>query len=120
MAHGSALFSLDISQINGVEKLPYKSVHSSGISEFLAELGAKISNKSRLVGSILVCASQNIGMLIVGRVINGLSVGVSTPLSLRCHLLMMKRFVLLKFQFISQSLHHPANEADLSEANNGL
>lgn len=34
------------------------------------------------VGSILVCASQNIGMLIVGRVINGISVGVSHVLLL--------------------------------------
>lgn len=30
---------------------------------------------SRIIGSILVCASQNIGMLVAGRVINGLSVG---------------------------------------------
>jgi MFS family permease len=29
------------------------------------------------IGSILVCASQNIGMLVVGRFINGLSVGIS-------------------------------------------
>jgi MFS family permease len=29
-----------------------------------------------VVGSILVCASQNIGMLVVGRFINGLSVGI--------------------------------------------
>lgn len=28
------------------------------------------------IGSIVVCASQNIGMLIVGRVINGLAVGI--------------------------------------------
>jgi len=28
------------------------------------------------IGSILVCASQNIGMLVVGRFINGLSVGI--------------------------------------------
>jgi sugar porter (SP) family MFS transporter len=32
----------------------------------------------RLVGSILVCASQNIGMLIVGRIVNGLSVGIES------------------------------------------
>ena len=31
---------------------------------------------SRCCGSIIVCASQNIGMLIVGRFINGLSVGI--------------------------------------------
>ena len=29
-----------------------------------------------VIGSILVCASQNIGMLVVGRFINGLSVGI--------------------------------------------
>jgi sugar porter (SP) family MFS transporter len=29
-----------------------------------------------IIGSILVCASQNIGMLVVGRFINGLSVGI--------------------------------------------
>lgn len=29
-----------------------------------------------VIGSIIVCASQNIGMLIVGRLINGLSVGI--------------------------------------------
>ena len=28
------------------------------------------------IGSIIVCASQNIGMLVVGRFINGLSVGI--------------------------------------------
>ena len=32
----------------------------------------------RVVGSILICASQNIGMLIVGRIINGLSVGIES------------------------------------------
>ncbi|KAK7426454.1 high affinity glucose transporter [Neonectria magnoliae] len=31
-----------------------------------------------MIGSILSCASQNIGMLIVGRIINGLSVGVES------------------------------------------
>lgn len=29
-----------------------------------------------IIGSIIVCASQNIGMLIAGRIINGLSVGI--------------------------------------------
>jgi MFS family permease len=28
------------------------------------------------IGSILVCASQNIGMLVVGRFVNGLAVGI--------------------------------------------
>ena len=32
----------------------------------------------RLIGSILVCASQNIGMLVVGRFINGLCVGIAS------------------------------------------
>ncbi|KAL4891826.1 general substrate transporter [Aspergillus ambiguus] len=31
-----------------------------------------------LIGSILCCASQNIGMLIVGRIINGISVGIES------------------------------------------
>ena len=31
-----------------------------------------------MVGSIIICASQNIGMLIVGRVINGLCVGIAS------------------------------------------
>ena len=30
----------------------------------------------RIIGSIIVCASQNIGMLVAGRVINGISVGI--------------------------------------------
>jgi MFS family permease len=30
----------------------------------------------RCIGSIIVCASQNIGMLIAGRIINGFSVGI--------------------------------------------
>ena len=30
----------------------------------------------RVIGSIIVCASQNIGMLIVGRFINGFCVGI--------------------------------------------
>ncbi|RAK96792.1 sugar porter family MFS transporter [Aspergillus ibericus CBS 121593] len=31
-----------------------------------------------LIGSTLICASQNIGMLVVGRIINGLSVGIES------------------------------------------
>ncbi|RAH72521.1 sugar porter family MFS transporter [Aspergillus aculeatinus CBS 121060] len=31
-----------------------------------------------LIGSIIICASQNIGMLVVGRIINGLSVGIES------------------------------------------
>lgn len=33
---------------------------------------------SRLIGSIIICASQNIAMLCVGRVINGLSIGIES------------------------------------------
>ena len=33
---------------------------------------------SRIIGSIIISASQNIGMLIVGRVINGLCVGIAS------------------------------------------
>ena len=32
----------------------------------------------RLIGSTIMCASQNIGMLVVGRVINGLAVGIES------------------------------------------
>lgn len=32
----------------------------------------------RVIGSIIVCASQNMGMLIAGRIINGLSVGIES------------------------------------------
>lgn len=33
---------------------------------------------SRVIGSAIVCASQNVGMLAAGRVINGLSVGIES------------------------------------------
>lgn len=33
---------------------------------------------SWIIGSILICASQNIGMLIVGRFINGFCVGIAS------------------------------------------
>lgn len=51
------------------------------ISGFLSDiLGRKraiqIGSVIWVIGSILVCASQNIGMLIVGRFINGISVGI--------------------------------------------
>lgn len=32
----------------------------------------------RIIGSILICASQNIGMLVVGRIINGIAVGLES------------------------------------------
>lgn len=33
---------------------------------------------ARLIGSTIICAAQNIGMLIVGRIINGLAVGIES------------------------------------------
>ena len=41
-------------------------------------MGIDADEESRVVGSILVCASQNIGMLIVGRIVNGLAVGIES------------------------------------------
>lgn len=35
-------------------------------------------NDNRVVGSVIICASQNIGMLIVGRIINGIAVGIES------------------------------------------
>lgn len=37
---------------------------------------SSILTRSRIIGSIITCATQNIAMLIVGRVINGFSVGI--------------------------------------------
>ena len=34
------------------------------------------ANLDRCIGSIIICASQNIPMLIVGRILNGISVGI--------------------------------------------
>lgn len=31
-----------------------------------------------MVGSILICASQNVAMLIVGRIVNGIAVGIES------------------------------------------
>lgn len=39
---------------------------------------ANAATTSRLIGSTIMCASQNIGMLVVGRVINGLAVGIES------------------------------------------
>lgn len=35
-------------------------------------------SRFRIIGSVIVCASQNMGMLIAGRIINGLSVGIES------------------------------------------
>lgn len=41
-------------------------------------MAANFAVISRLIGSTIMCASQNIGMLVVGRVINGLAVGIES------------------------------------------
>lgn len=38
--------------------------------------GLQLTNYLRIIGSVIVCASQNIPMLAVGRIINGFSVGI--------------------------------------------
>ncbi|KAJ5826448.1 general substrate transporter [Penicillium riverlandense] len=43
-------------------------------------IGCLIGTVFWVVGPTLICASQNIGMLIVGRIINGLSVGTNPPM----------------------------------------
>jgi hypothetical protein len=65
---------------------------------------------SRCLGSILVCASQDIGMLIVGRIINGLAVGVSFQTLHICGVnLIGSRSALLNVQFTSPNLPHQAS-----------
>jgi hypothetical protein len=76
---------------------------------------------SRCLGSILVCASQDIGMLIVGRIINGLAVGVSFQSLHTCgEILTGTRFALLNVQFTSPNLPHQASVVVSSALNNGL
>lgn len=96
------------------------------ISGFLSD---KLGRKSSIqvgavvwcVGSILVCASQNIGMLIVGRIVNGISVGVSfiissSPISM----LICNRSAQLKFQSTSRKSLLQQNVDVLLVPNNGL
>lgn len=50
---------------------------SGYLTEKLGRRGAiQVGCAVWIIGSIISCASQNIGMLIVGRFINGLSVGI--------------------------------------------
>lgn len=50
---------------------------SGMLSDYLGRKRAiQVGSIIWVIGSILVCASQNIGMLVVGRFINGLSVGI--------------------------------------------
>ena len=37
-----------------------------------------VDHFDRFIGSTLICAAQNIGMLVVGRVINGIAVGIES------------------------------------------
>ena len=41
-------------------------------------LSGQWSDWDRIIGSVLSCASQNVAMLVVGRVINGFSVGIES------------------------------------------
>ena len=72
----------NILKIGGITaSMPGGSWLGALISGYLSDiLGRKkaiqIGSVIWCIGSILVCASQNIGMLIVGRIINGLSVGI--------------------------------------------
>jgi len=76
-------------------------------------------NRNRVIGSIIVCASQDIGMLIVGRIINGLAVGVGAQLSFNDQQTNPIRYVQLKFQSTSPSSPHRVNVADSSAPSNG-
>lgn len=77
--------SIFVSQFNAFQgitaAMPGGSWVGAIVSGFLSDiLGRKKAIQIGAViwclGSILVCASQNIGMLVVGRFINGLSVGI--------------------------------------------
>lgn len=40
--------------------------------------GHRLTKKNRIIGSIISCASQNVAMLVVGRVVNGFAVGIES------------------------------------------
>ena len=79
-AHGWAPLPLASSRIGMVERHPFKCLVSSGQWLLPTNPPVQVTDKSclRCIGSILVCASQNIGMLVVGRFINGLCVGIAS------------------------------------------
>ncbi|KAK3303122.1 general substrate transporter [Chaetomium strumarium] len=106
-AIGGGLFGFDISSMSGVlgtqaykryfgnpvsysqggitAAMPAGSLVGSLMSSFLADkysrkVALQISCVLWIIGSILMCASQNIGMLVVGRVICGLCVGIASSI----------------------------------------
>ena len=79
MAGGSwlaALFSGFVSDIFGRKKAIMLGSIIWYIESFLLCQYCRTKNIARVIGSTIVCASQNIGMLIVGRFINGFCVGI--------------------------------------------
>ncbi|KAK3316596.1 general substrate transporter [Apodospora peruviana] len=106
-AIGGGLFGFDISSMSGVlgtqaykryfgnpvsyrqggitASMPAGSLVGSLVSSFLADkysrkVALQISCVLWIIGSILMCASQNIGMLCVGRVVCGFCVGIASSI----------------------------------------
>lgn len=106
-ASGGALFGFDISSMSGVlgtqaykqyfndpksyrqgaitASMPAGSLASSLVSSFIADrysrkVALQISCVLWIIGSIIQCASQNIGMLCAGRVIAGFCVGIASAI----------------------------------------
>ncbi|KAF5345731.1 hypothetical protein D9757_013301 [Collybiopsis confluens] len=104
---GGGLFGLDISSMSGVLTNPYylRQFHNPSSSAqgamvaampagsfigalAVSQLGDRLGRKKTImlasiiwvIGSILQCASVNRGMLVVGRIISGLSVGISSTI----------------------------------------
>lgn len=44
----------------------------------LSLVGSRILTGRRIIGSVIVCAAQDIGMLVAGRFINGICVGIAS------------------------------------------
>lgn len=61
-----------------VERRLSKLVVSSGESLTRWNVAVWYLTKGRIIGSLITCASQNIAMLVVGRLINGLCVGIAS------------------------------------------
>ncbi|KAJ3785649.1 general substrate transporter [Lentinula aff. detonsa] len=102
---GGGLFGLDISSMSGVLTNPYylREFHHPGssaqgaivaampagsfvgalaVTQLADKLGRKktilLSSLIWVIGSILQCASINRGMLVVGRIVSGLSIGIAS------------------------------------------
>lgn len=100
--HGLVPCYLAIFQTNSDAKRQFRWDPSSGAWPVLLE-ATVFAKYNRVLGSIIVCASQNIAMLIVGRIINGLAVGVSLqdPIILQQCLTTQYRFAQPRSQSIS-------------------